>query len=275
MNCKNKIQKAAHSESDKLLYKKLILTLSAISVGSALLFAFCLSPLIAYSNAEGTIPYLSDIFYAVYWVFDLIVFFVSYALTAFCFYRFGVSRSILAVVIFSVSTIAKYALNIVSSFYVFGVYPTSNEALKDEIVPNIVSSSAELIQYLIVSAFALIIIGKKNKLADIAKKSAAKIGVQFDRRTLFFPFKKLFSLKNPMLLTAFITAITVALIKIVPNRLMYDIWVGLPSSIIDGMWMFIAYTTDILFCVLGYFIMIYVFSKADTKDLTLRVNDTK
>ena len=160
MASKNKTQKAVYSESDKLLYKKLILTLLAISVGSALLFSFCLSPLIAYANSEGTIPYLSDIFYAVYWVFDLLVFFICYALTDFCFYRFGPSRSILAVVIFSVSTLAKYALNIVSSFYIFGSYPTSNEALKDEIIPNIVSSSAELIQYLIVSAFALIIIIK-------------------------------------------------------------------------------------------------------------------
>ena len=275
MSSENKKTNAVYNESDKLLYKNLIFILTAISVGSALLFAFCLSPLIAYSNVEATIPYLSDIFYAVYWVFDLLVFFICYALTDFCFYRFKLSKAIIAVVIFSASTLSKYALNIVSSFYVFGSYPTSNEALKDEILPNIISSSAELIQYLIVSAFALIVISKKNKLSEISRKSASKIGVEFDKRTLFFPFKKLFDIKNPMFLTAFVTSITVAIIKIVPNRLIYDIWVGLPTSILDGLWMFIAYATDILFCVLGYFVMIYVFSKADTKDLALKIKSEK
>ena len=276
MSSENKKTNAVYNKSDKLLYKNLIFILTAISVGSALLFAFCLSPLIAYSNAEGTIPYLSDIFYAVYWVFDLLVFFICYALTDFCLYRFKLSKAILAVVIFSASTLAKYALNLVSSFYIFGAYPTSNEDMKHQISAVVVSAVAELIQYLIVSAFALMVISKKNKLAEISMKSASKIGVEFDRRTLFFPFKKLFALNNPMLLTAFITAITVAIIKIVPNRLVYDILLGgLPTSILDGLWMFIAYATDILFCVLGYFVMIYVFSKADTKDLTLRIKSVK
>ena len=243
-----------------------------ISVGSALLFAFALSPLIAYASSEGTIPYLSDIFYAVYWVFDLVVFFSCYALTVFFFYRFKPSRSVLTVLIFSFSTIAKYALNTVSSFYIFGSYPTSNEDMKSQITAVAVSAAAELVQYLIVSGFAALIIRKQSKIAEISRKGAAKLGVDFDKRTLFFPFKKIFSLKNPMQLSAFVTAITVAVIKIVPNRLLYDILIaGFPTGITDGIWMFVAYATDIIFCVLGYFIMIYVFSKSDTKDLTLRI----
>ena len=277
MDSKNKVTEASLcGKSDRLLYKKLILILVAISAGSALLFAFCISPLVSYADSEGTIPYLSDIFRAVYWVFDLLVFFICYALTDFCFYRFRLSKALISVVIFSVSTVAKYALNIVSSFYVFGSFPTISEELKDQISAVIISAVAELIQYLIVSAFALIIIKKKSKLAEISRKSAAKIGVEYNERTLFFPFKKLFSLKNPMLFSAFVTAITVAVIKIVPNRLLYDIILGgPPSSIIDGIWMFIAYATDILFCVLGYLIMVYVFSKADTADLTLKIKNLK
>ena len=196
MNLKNSALKPNTPTTDTILFKYLLFIFSAISVGSAILFAFALSPLIAYASSEGTIPYLSDIFYAVYWLFDLFVFFVCYALTDFCFYRFKTTKALIAVLIFALSTVAKYALNTVSSFYIFGAYPASNEAMKNEIFASIVNASAELVQYLIVSVIALIIIKSQKKLAEISEKNAAKLGVDFDKRTLFFPFKKLFSIKN-------------------------------------------------------------------------------
>ncbi len=253
---------------------KLELTLLLVSLSFCVIFSFVLSPLITYVNNDGTISYLPDILEAMQWVVNLLCFFICYSITDFAIYRFRISKYWIFVFIFSVMTVIKYLLNLVSAFFVFGRAPSDKEQLKQQIATVVLHTVIELLQYALVVISSTAILSKFKKLSDIAEKSAEKIGIDYDRRDKVFPFEKLVSKKNPLQYSALWTAIIVTLFMLA-NRVVFDIYFGLPQDLIDGLWMAGGYLSDVLFGVLGYLIMMLVFNRCDTSDIKHRLKYDK
>ncbi len=252
------------------LHGKLGLTLLLVSLAFGLIFAFALSPLITYVNNDGTISYLPDILDALQWLLNLLSFFICYSITDFAIYRFRISRYWIYIFIFSVTTVVKYLLNVISAFFVFGRVPSSKDELKQQIGYAVLNTVVELLQYALVVISSAAILSRFKKLSDIAEKSADKMGIDYDRRGKIFPFKKLVSKQNPLQYSALWAAIIVILFMIT-NRLIYDIAFGLPTDLVDGLWMVAAYLSDILFGVLGYLIMMLGFNRCDTAEIKCKV----
>ncbi len=267
-------EKAQSNIAQNKLRGKLELALLLVSLAFCVIFSFVLSPLITYVNNDGTISYLPDILEAIQWLVNLLCFFICYSITDFAIYRFRLSRYWIFVFIFSVMTLIKYLLNTISAFFVFGRAPSDKEQLKQQIATVVLHTVVELVQYALVVISSSAILSRFKKLSDIAEKSADKMGIEYDRRSKIFPFKKLVSRQNPLQYSALWASITVTLFMIA-NRLVFDIAVGFPVDLIDGLWMAAGYLSDILFGALGYLIMILVFNRCDTQDIKCKVKYSK
>ncbi len=263
-------EKTQANMAQSKLRGRLKLALLLVSLASCVVFAFVLSPLITYANNDGTIHYLPDILEALQWIVNLLCFFICYSITDFAIYRFSLPQYWIYILIFSLTTVVKYLLNTVSAFFVFGRAPSDKEELKQQIGIIVLNTVVELLQYALVVISSTALLSKFKKLSSIAEKSASKMGVDYDRRSKIFPFTKLVTTKNPLQHSALWSALIVTLFMVV-NRLIFDIAIGFPVDIVDGLWMAAGYLSDVLFGVLGYLIMILVFNRCDTQDIKLRV----
>ncbi len=267
-------EKAQSNIAQNELRGKLELTLLLVSLAFCLIFSFGLSPLITYVNNDGTISYLPDILEAIQWFVNLLCFFICYSITDFAIYRFRASRYWIFIFIFSVMTLVKYLLNVISAFFVFGRAPSDKEQLKHEIATVVIHTAAELLQYALVVLSSTAVLSRFKKLSDIAEKSANKMGIEYDRRSKIFPFKKIISVRNPLQYSAFWGALIVTLFMIA-NRLVFDFNKGPMVDLVDGLWMVAGYLSDILFGVLGYITMILVFNCCDTQDIKSKLKHSK
>ena len=80
-----------------------------------------------------------------------------------------------------------------------------------------------------------------------------------------FPFKKTFDLHNPLQRSAFIMAIIMGSIHIA-SRIIYDLYYGLPSTLVDLLWMVTYYLSDVVSALIMYLIAIFFFVKLNEKD---------
>ena len=261
---------------NRRLFSRLCVSVLAISASLYLLFAFALSPLIAYVNSDKTLtfPFLPDILDLAFNVLNLVAFFSCYAITIFCIYKFKMKKTFTVVTVFSAATAAKYLLNLVSEFFIFGTVPTSSEDLKAAITSVVVNILVELLQYALVTLIAYRILHKHARFAAIARKNAEKLGRKYDERDNVFPFPSLISQKNPLQRSAFYTAATVTCILLV-QRLFFFIWsllnLGGITGAADLLWSVAGFVGDVLFGALGYLLMLFVMSKCDTYELTLKI----
>lgn len=255
---------------EKILKRRLVLVTLTVSAVIYCIFAFALSPAIVIVNNDATIAidYLPDILKVLQKVLDFSAFFICYGITVFGIYRFGLKGSLPIISVFAGMTVMKYALNIVSSRFIFD---TAQPDLASDISSSAVNVAAELVQYFIIIAICQLIIGKYRKLAAISAKNAEKLdGFTFDPRDKVFPFQKLLSRRNPVQRANLLAAVTVSVI-LISERLIYDILLGgLPRDLTDAIWMIVYYGSDILFGVLGYFVMTTVEIKCDQTDVKLR-----
>ena len=261
---------------NRRLFSRLCVSVLVISASLYLLFAFALSPLIAYVNSDKTLtfPFLPDILDLAFNVLNLVAFFSCYAITIFCIYKFKMKKTFTVVAVFSAATVAKYLLNLVSEFFIFGTVPTSSEDLKAAITSVVVNILVELVQYALVTLIAYRILHKHARFAAIARKNAEKLGRKYDERDNVFPFASLISQKNPLQRSAFYTAATVTCILLV-QRLFFFIWsllnLGGITGAADLLWSVAGFVGDVLFGALGYLLMLFVMSRCDTQELTLKV----
>ena len=268
--------KSTFLNEETALYKKLKTAILIISASMCVLFAFVLCPLIAFVNSDGTISYWPDI---LEWLLDsmhLATFFSCFGITLYCMYRFAFYRVRSLIIIFSSFTVGKYALNLLSDFFIFtGIPKTDAKAYIIKSVQSVaIQAALELVQFGIVLLIGYSLFKKHKELCERSKESAKKINKEYDERSLIFPFKKLVSLKNVLQRSAFMATLVICLFRVLP-RIFYDIFYSLfyqsTNVSSDAIVIIIYYTLDIALSVIGYLFMIFIFNKLDTADLKARV----
>jgi len=93
--------------------------------------------------------------------------------------------------------------------------------------------------------------------SDKQKKNASRaLGVQYSDSPML-PFNSVFDRENPLMFSALIASLLIAIPTVI-GRLIYDIVVvGTPSSFMDGVWIFVYYAFDVLSVFIGYLIIIF------------------
>ena len=159
---------------------------------------------------------------------DVAAYGACFALLLYSIYTTSTKASLPLVYVYCAAVLAKYIANIALHIIVFKYAPY-------------------LTEYIYV-----FIIWALEVLLTIAVLFIIKISLSKQKEKTV-EFKKLFSSDNPLQVTSLAIAVLLSAIKIV-QRLIYDVSYGAPSGILEILWMFVAYLSDILVCPIVYLV---------------------
>ena len=237
------------------------------------IYSLVLSPLsvISQSNIDFMIPLLIDSTYFLTQISIVVGWLIGYAYIIYSAYRFGRRQALIMSGVFVASIIYKYLGIIASVTFLNGSFPAFRDIIKT------VGFSC-LFDFVLFGVVLLITLSIENKVSAFIKSKKALEsqlpGYSFDERDLFFPFKKLFHLENPIQRNAFIAAIVISLSRI-GQLLVNDIIAGPPVDLADFLWMVTYYLSGILLGFASYLFLLYIEIGLDRKDMKLQYSAEK
>ena len=223
------------------IFKRLILLtfgLSALFVILARVYTVCCSNVvIMYTAWPEVLEILVNLL-------ECGVYGIAFAFLIYAAYRFPEGSCVKLALWYAGSIVFKYIAN----YLVTWITDTgmSAEYLADNLTYILIYVAIELAQ----GALVLWMILRTMKsyhifIAGQMKIAATLPGVEVSARTYAYPFTNLISWKNPLQKCALWSGAVIAAFKII-SRLIYDISYGWPTSLADGLWMFIYYMLDVV-----------------------------
>ncbi len=251
------------SAAVKKMYKLVMLT-ALLGFG---LYALVIAPL--YTQLSADIAYQeAAITYVLYYALsavELAVFFIVFPATIYAVWRGGLLGSRSVWITFALATLVKYVLNFFVDCIADGNIP-SWQNFVDKDVPIILPNFLlELGQYALILFMAVLIVrGKKRKWQTDVLLDGPKAG---DERSLAFPIVKLFSLKNPVLASAFATSLFLFIARAV-SHLIYQLALLIYNGESEGtMVLIIDLVSDLLLAAIAYFVMVLLLSSFDKREM--------
>ena len=86
-----------------------------------------------------------------------------------------------------------------------------------------------------------------------------------DTLTTHIPSERLFDFSNPLLKSAFWVAAIPTAVRIL-SRIIYDLYIGLPKSFGDFLWMVTYYLFDLISFLVGYFVILFCLNRFALKE---------
>lgn len=251
--------------------KKLFRTLFFFTFGLSALFVL-LARLYTISCTDVSVMYtaLPEVLSIIINIVECTIFGIAYAYLIWVAYSrpaCGIRRY---VILYAVSVLFKYLLN----YMVTWLTDTGMSAayLLENLSYILIYATIELLQGAIVLWMTLRITRQLHAYVAHRQSIAANLpDVHIDVRSEVFPFAKLLSWQNPLQRCALIAGMTVSAFKVV-SRMIYDFTYGLPTSVVDGMWMLIYYLMDLFIgfaiCMLITYLLMTLDSRAQKADHT-------
>ena len=227
------------------LKKRLLFVILFIVYPAYILQACVISPIHTITDSNVAYEILPLVFYFLGIVVDIAVIYVTLATVIYGMYRLGINNFRSVMIAALISPAFKNVLKLIISPLVDGV-PTLNNFIVD-VYSLAVSSILEILQ-----------------LAVVVFISYKVINVKKDDKHLV-PFASLFDLKNPLLLSAFISALVISVIRLsmwIINDLAY-------YSVSPNLLFFLPYVLEIIGGVCGYLFIVYIFISFSAKDTTV------
>ncbi len=214
------------------------------------------------SYSEALITYVLS--YALS-IAELATYYIAFAVTIFAIWRGGFLGARSVWITFSLAILGKYVANFFMDCILDGSIPAWSYFVSRDlpiILPNFL---LEWGQYaLVVLMAALIIRGRKRKWQMDVLLDGPKAG---EERSLAFPILKLLSFRNPVLASAFATAILLFVAKAF-SHLMYQLAQLVYTGKFEGAAVLIMdLVSDLLLAVLAYFVMALLLSFFDKHEM--------
>lgn len=143
--------------------------------------------------------------------------------------------------------LARYLLNQLASSLFFG-FSSINDFLSDSLPFMLIEIVMDLLQMLV--AFWIV-----RSLSRDPRNSLVD----------HIPSDRLFDFSNPILKAAFWVSVIPAAVRIL-SRLIYDLFIGLPKSFGDLLWMVTYYLFDLLSFLVGYFVILFCLNRFALKE---------
>ena len=102
-----------------------------------------------------------------------------------------------------------------------------------------------------------------EKRASVGK-AAANLSITLGEEYNVFPFKRFIDKNNPLQRSALVMGILMGAVHML-TRIVYDLFIGLPSSLVDALWMITYYISDIITAFIMYVIALFMFMKYNDK----------
>ena len=229
-------------KQDYDLKKRLLFVILFIVYPVYILQACVISPIHTITDSNVAYKIIPLVFYFLGIIVDIAAIYITLATLIYGMYRIGIKdlRSVMILAIFSPAF--KNLLKLIVSPLIDGV-PTLNNLIVD-IYSLSVSSLLEMLQLAVVVLIAY-------KIIKARKDDKALV-----------PFESLFNLKNPLLLSAFNSALIISVIRLsmwIINDLAY-------SHVTLSMLFFLPYVLEIIGGICGYLFIVYIIISLSSRD---------
>ncbi len=251
------------NSSDKYIKKVLLKYVLLSTIVFWGISSLVLSPLyvITASNVLHRSTNIPEIFEILIQVCDIAVYSVCFSAIVYSIYRFKLANSFSLVMTYCAAIFLRYTANIVMTLVLDGTISVSEDVVVSVVYFLLDASLLFLISFITSSIFKKFYIWATEK-----EKSNLILGIKNQSiRSYLFPFDKIYSRSNPLQRSALTIGIMLALVKIF-SRILYDIYVGFPTTFTDGIWMVVYYVADVLICLVVYLISLLVFARLDKKE---------
>ena len=245
------------------LKKKLLYAILFIAYPAYVLQACVISPI--FTVTDGNVLYkdgfLSLAFYFLGIIIDLFVIFLSLAVVIYGLYRLTLKDMRAVILAVLLAPVFKNILKIAVSPFVDGVL-NLNQLIMDAYSLSL-SSVFEVLQLAVILLIVYRPIKRYRENLVIVNKASAALGKVNTTHMDLLPFKKIFSMKNPLQIGAFVSGLVVAIVRIIMHLI--DDFFGF-AIISFNMIFFLPYVLSLICGALGYFFMLYIFISIGARD---------
>ena len=231
------------------------------------LYVFVLAPL--YVRFANDILYMTtglpDLLSLLLAVLDIAVFAIAYAVILYAVYRLPMRRVRSLLLIYGGAILYRNVVNLVMTYLTDGI-PVAEE-IGFDLASVLAYIVLESLQCGLVVFIAHKVISAMKKQEEIRLAAAMKLKKkQYTPLLSSFPFDRLFSFRRPVQKAAFLIALVPMGVKVL-SRIVYDLGIGLPTSLSEVFVMLLYYTADIVgYGLVLYGAMIFLLSAFHKKD---------
>ena len=231
--------------------KQINLTLLAVYAVTVVLVSFVLGPLFS-SLDSNTLTQGSIWTVLIYYVLKAISFLIYPAvlsLTIYSVYRYSLSGNKAVLAISLACTLVRYSVDVIANLFTESLTSVS-------IFSTIIYT---LIDFVIIFVTAIVsdnLITPRLEADKMQAKASRALNVEFEQKT-YLPLSSLTDTKNPVVLSAMIGSACVAVLQII-SRIRYDVMLGAPQSITDGLGMVLAYLGDVVLGVVTFLAIVFL-----------------
>lgn len=231
--------------------KQINLTLLAVYAVTVVLVSFVLGPLFS-SLDSNTLTQGSIWTVLIYYVLKAISFLIYPAvlsLTIYSVYRYSLSGNKAVLAISLACTLVRYSVDVIANLFTESLTSVS-------IFSTIIYT---LIDFVIIFVTAIVsdnLITPRLEAEKMQAKASRALNVEFEQKT-YLPFGSLTDTKNPVILSAMIGSACVAVLQII-SRIRYDVMLGAPQSITDGLGMVLAYLGDVVLGIVTFLAIVFL-----------------
>lgn len=235
--------------------KKLKLFFTVFVFGAYAIYSYAMLPLYVYlcNDVIYVDTILPTLLETVYTILELSVFVTAFAYITYYTIKHSLKGARYFIFVYIGATLFKYM---------------SNYA-----VTSIMEGGFSLLSLRNVGILILIELFQLGVLLFCLKTIRDECSEALDGGRSCFPFKKLFDLDNPMQRSAFFGALTICVLRVL-TRIVYDITLGMPDSILEVLVMVGYYSLDIVVGVMCYFAEIWILMGLNEKDVGKDVSST-
>ncbi|MBE6597209.1 MAG: hypothetical protein E7641_06010 [Ruminococcaceae bacterium] len=224
-----------------------------VIISSAILFSLSslvLAPIYIYTCSDvlfsvTAIPEILDI---VIDIVDVFAYSICFAALIYSTSKFGSGGTVKLIMVFSAACFLRYTANLLITFLGYGSLSTGD-------------AFSVILPFVLDTAIAVSVVLVASSAMKSFYKRTASQGVS---SVINASDKKIINLGNPLHVSALYSGAILSFVRIA-TRIIYDIFIGLPSTLSDAVWMITYYISDLLILVIVYALSLYTFAKLELK----------
>ena len=154
-------------------------------------------------------------------------------------------------------TLVRYSIDLIVNLFTGTVTSVS-------LLATIVYTLIDFVIIFVTAISAENLITLRLETERMQAKASKALNMDYEQKT-YLPFPSLFDMKNPVLLSSLIGSVCFTALQII-SRIRYDVMLGAPQSITDGLGMVLAYLGDIVLGAVTFLIIVFLLLSYLPKD---------
>lgn len=239
--------------------KQLNLALLAVYTLTVILISFVFGPVFSKLDSntltQGSI--WTVLIYYVIKIINFLIYPIVISLTIYSVFKFTLNGNKAVLGISLACTLVRYSIYLIVNLFTGTVTSVS-------LLATIVYTLIDFVIIFVTAISAENLITLRLETERMQAKASKALNMDYEQKT-YLPFPSLFDMKNPVLLSSLIGSVCFTALQII-SRIRYDVMLGAPQSITDGLGMVLAYFGDIVLGAVTFLIIVFLLLSYLPKD---------